>query len=298
MTAVRQAVDTSLYGGSDTTQADLLELWSYPRLDRQADVWIVEGPDGDVVAYGFFWAEGPPHEAIADQWVRPEHRGRGLSEVLLELGEARAAAMAAANGDGVPVSLAVFTDGGDGGRLELFARHGFAPAREFLRMEVVLETPPFVPVWPPGIEVRGFRRGRDDSAVHAAMEETFRDHYRPTRLDLDEWRALQFGRPDLDLGLWWVAWDGDQVAGSVLAIASTGDAASIDELGVRRPWRGRGLGRALLLHAFAGLYERGLRRMYLGVDSVNPTGAMRVYESAGMRPTRRHVVLEKDILPD
>jgi len=130
--------------------------------------------------------------------------------------------------------------------------------------------------------------------VYEAIDEAFRDHYRPTKLDFEEWKTLRYEREDLDVGLWWVAWDGDQVAGSVLAFAMP-RGAYIDELGVRRPWRGRGLGRALLLHSFGALYERGLRRMYLGVDSTNPTGAMRVYESAGMRPSRRHVVMDKDV---
>ena len=297
VTELHRAVDIARYGQSDTVEAEIAEEWSLPRLDRRNDVWAIDGPGGDVVGYGMFWAENPPGEAIADQVVHPAHRGQGLSETLLELGEQRAAGLAARNSDGRPVSLGVFTDAGDSGRLELFARHGFAPAREFLRMEVTFEGPPAPPAWPAGIEVRGFRRDLDDGAVHAAMDEAFRDHYRPTRLDLDEWRVLRYGRPDLDLGLWWVAWDGGEVAGAVLAFAMP-HGAYIDELGVRRPWRGRGLGRALLLHAFAGLYERGVRRMYLGVDSINPTGAMRVYESVGMRPTRRHVVMDKDVFAD
>ena len=294
ITELRRAVDMARYGDSDSEEAEVVQMWSFPRLDRRNDVWIVEGPDADVVGYGYFWAESPPHEAIADQWVHPAHRGRGISEALLDLGEMRAAAMAARNGDGAPVSLAVFTAAGDTAHLALFTRHGFARSREFLRMQVVFDAPPAAAEWPAGIEVRGFRRHVDEAAVHAAMDEAFRDHYRPTQMDLDEWTALQFSRPDLDLGLWWVAWDGDEVAGSVLAFAML-DGAYIDELGVRRPWRGRGLGRALLLHAFAGLYDRGVRRMYLGVDSTNPTGAMRIYESVGMRPTRRHVVMAKDV---
>ena len=65
---------------------------------------------------------------------------------------------------------------------------------------------------------------------------------------------------------------------------------------MRRPWRGRGLGRALLREAFAELRRRGLPRAYLGVDSENPTGAMGLYESVGMRPKRRrHLVFEKDL---
>ena len=58
-------------------------------------------------------------------------------------------------------------------------------------------------------------------------------------------------------------------------------------LGVRSPWRRRGLGDALLRASFAALYERGLRRVGLGVDTENVTGALRLYERAGMRAVRR-----------
>jgi mycothiol synthase len=57
----------------------------------------------------------------------------------------------------------------------------------------------------------------------------------------------------------------------------------IGSVGVLRAWRRRGLGRLLLLHGLAELYRRGERRIGLGVDASNPTGATRPYESVGMR---------------
>jgi ribosomal protein S18 acetylase RimI-like enzyme len=64
-------------------------------------------------------------------------------------------------------------------------------------------------------------------------------------------------------------------------------------LGVRRPWRGRGLGRALLLHTFGEFHRRGVTRISLGVDSENPTGATKLYESAGMQVELEQVVFER-----
>jgi mycothiol synthase len=61
-------------------------------------------------------------------------------------------------------------------------------------------------------------------------------------------------------------------------------------------FRKRGLGSALLLHAFAGLYARGERRMGLGVDATNETGATRLYESAGMRVAWKADVCESPTL--
>jgi ribosomal protein S18 acetylase RimI-like enzyme len=64
---------------------------------------------------------------------------------------------------------------------------------------------------------------------------------------------------------------------------------------VRRPWRQRGLGLALLLHSFNNFYQRGDRAVGLGVDAQSLTGATRLYEKAGMRVTRQHDLYEKII---
>jgi ribosomal protein S18 acetylase RimI-like enzyme len=61
----------------------------------------------------------------------------------------------------------------------------------------------------------------------------------------------------------------------------------VNVLGVRRPWRRRGLGRALLLQAFAEFRSRGRRGVGLGVDGLNTTGAVRLYEQVGMHVARR-----------
>ena len=69
----------------------------------------------------------------------------------------------------------------------------------------------------------------------------------------------------------------------------------IGDLAVRKPWRGRGIGRALLLAAFQTLRERGQSVVRLMVDAQNVTNAVRVYEAAGMHVARRFDVLEKPL---
>jgi ribosomal protein S18 acetylase RimI-like enzyme len=66
-------------------------------------------------------------------------------------------------------------------------------------------------------------------------------------------------------------------------------------LGVRKPWRKRGLGKALLVHAFREFRDRGYDRATLGVDSENPTGATRLYESVGMHVETTFVTFEKEL---
>jgi len=71
----------------------------------------------------------------------------------------------------------------------------------------------------------------------------------------------------------------------------------VGTLGVRRPYRRQGLGLALLRHSFAEFYRRGRRRVGLGVDSQNLTGATRLYQKAGMHVSRVQLIFEKELRP-
>ena len=196
--------------------------------------------------------EAPPDEVAAEQLVDPAHRGRGLNELLLGLCEARAAELARARRRRRRRTLAVWAHESDARRLELLERHGYRRERAFLRLERDLDDSLEAPVWPAGITVAAFRPGVDDAAVHAAHEEAFADHYGPAEADLEEWLQSRFAHEDPDLGLWLVAWDGAEVVGGIEAM-ETPSGAYMGELFVRRPWRGRGIGRALMLEECAEL---------------------------------------------
>jgi ribosomal protein S18 acetylase RimI-like enzyme len=87
-----------------------------------------------------------------------------------------------------------------------------------------------------------------------------------------------------------VALDGDEVVGASLNYPERADDPGygwIGSIGVRRPWRRRGVGEALLRRTFALLHARGLRKVRLSVDSQSPTGAERLYERVGMSVLRQ-----------
>jgi mycothiol synthase len=69
----------------------------------------------------------------------------------------------------------------------------------------------------------------------------------------------------------------------------------VASLGVRRNWRGRGVAKALLLHTFGRAYEAGFRRITVGVDASNPTGATALYRSVGMITELESAVWEKRV---
>lgn len=59
-----------------------------------------------------------------------------------------------------------------------------------------------------------------------------------------------------------------------------------DPVWVRRPWRKRGVARALLVRAFEQLRALGMTEATLTVDSQNLSGATQIYESVGFRTAR------------
>jgi ribosomal protein S18 acetylase RimI-like enzyme len=81
---------------------------------------------------------------------------------------------------------------------------------------------------------------------------------------------------------WLLARDGGEIAGISLLFIER-DEGWVGVLGVLPRWRKRGLGKALLLQSFRQIRDAGKPRAVLGVDAANPTGATRLYESAGMR---------------
>ena len=130
--------------------------------------------------------------------------------------------------------------------------------------------------------------------MYQVDQEAFVEHHLYEPLDYDEWRLFHVEAVDGDVTLWQLAWDGDELAGFVIPIESEGDAV-IGDLAVRSPWRGRGVGRALLLAAFATLRERGLTVVRLYVDAQNVTNAVCVYEAVGMHVSRRFDVMQKPL---
>jgi len=292
ITAVTNDLSQAHYGRDEMSEADYRLSFEAPEFDPAEDALVVE-EDGRIVAYAEVF---DPSEEGRRVWILIDV-GPGAHDAvrhsLFDAMEAKARARQAPGG-----SVKVYLASKDEPMATLLAGRGYAVTRHSFRMEADLTAEPDRPVWPDGISVRTFRRGEDDQAVYEAQEETFADQFDASPMSYEEWRHWSFGSA-FDPDLWFLAEDGDRLAGILLARPErAGDASLgwVSVLGVRRPWRRRGLGRALLLHAFGELRGRGKPRVGLGVDAESPTGAVRLYERAGMRVVRRSDHWEKDLL--
>ena len=138
-------------------------------------------------------------------------------------------------------------------------------------------------------------------AIWDADQEAFEDHWGASQPSEEDW--LEFSSsPHLDPTLWRVAWAGHQVAGQVRSFINAEENRRygrrrgwVEHISVRRPWRHRGLARALMAASFPLLRARGMTEGALHVDAENLSGALRVYESMGFSPVSRETVYRKPL---
>jgi mycothiol synthase len=264
---------------------------------RPGDDVVLVADDGSLAGYLTVTVDDPLTMIHQLAFVRPDLWGRGLSTFLLRLGEAHARERF----DDEPaasVHLRVARWTQIAAAVPLFESLRYRPARIYHQMRIELDDGSDDAVVPDGIEIRTFRRGRDERAVHRALVEAFEDHWGASFGPFDVWLHGQIdgAGANFDPGFWFLALDGDEVVGVAYCRDSTPsdpDAAHVDDLGVRRAWRGRGIARALLLTAFGEARRRRIGAMDLAVDSENWTGATRLDESVGMRTFRSDEQWEK-----
>lgn len=262
--------------------------------DPREDTLLAEA-SGALVGYaGTEWRveDTGDHLHFIHLHLAPEWRDRGLEIAMQSHLEQRARIAASAGPNGARRLFAGAAAAGWRAHSELLLARGYKPVRHFFDMRRPLDGDLPEASLPAGLELRP-ARPEQYRAIWDANVESFRDHWGfilPTDEDYREW--LEW--PNNDPRLWLVAWDGDQVAGAAINIIQKNEKGErdtegwVDDLYVRRPWRKRGLGRALLTGSLHLFKARGMTHAGLGVDSENLSGALRLYESVGFR-ARRHV---------
>ncbi|MHA1599443.1 MAG: GNAT family N-acetyltransferase [Alphaproteobacteria bacterium] len=103
---------------------------------------------------------------------------------------------------------------------------------------------------------------------------------------LESHKASGIWRPDF----WWIAKLGGVAAGCVLVNDSSTSPGDMDlvYMGVGAPFRGRRLGRAMVLRAMQQAKAAGRQFMHVVVDAANPY-AKKIYEDEGFVLTHRRV---------
>ena len=232
--------------------------------------------------------------------VVPDLRRRGLGRALLRENLRRASERAGTEPEGQVVAARSYVEENEIGHRALLEQHGFEPIRWFFLMRRRLaDEVPDAPL-PDGLELRPVTPDQH-RAIFDAEREAFRDHW-SAREQTEEDFQLTFGRDELDTNLWVVAWDGDEIAGVVQNWIWPDENAALgvergwlEHISVRRPWRRRGLGRAITAESLRRLAGAGMAEGMLGVDADNPTGALGLYEGLGFAVHQRSQVYRRPL---
>jgi len=244
------------------------DLEADARLTRDAYVSLWDGRGGKA------WLDlqgSPTSELLA--WVEGRAREKGLLRALGGAWDGNAALKA------------------------LLEEAGYGRIRHSWRMRIDLADVVEEPVWPEGVTVRTFQPG-DERTFYDVHQESFADHWEHDEPDpYDEWAHWLLQPPAFEPELWFLAEEDGEAAGIEInhERPEVPGLGWVGILGVRRPWRRRGVGRALLLHAFHEFRARGYTEAGLGVDAASVTGATRLYESVGMRVTAHFNFYEKQL---
>jgi mycothiol synthase len=294
--AVTRLINTcemAVDGKAEVTLDEMRTVWQMPDFHLETDARVVLSPEGEYV--GVLEVSHRQHVKVNEYGcVHPDYEGRGIGSLLLQVAEERARQHIPEAAAGARVSLGTGVSSKAVAAQRLLEEHGFQVVRHFWRMGIELHETPPAAQWAEGITVQSMVPGME-RAVFEADEEAFLDHWGHIPGTFDEWERWTVKREGFDPALWFLAMDGDQIAGFALCQDEKELGGWVHVLGVRRPWRRKGVGLALLHQAFAEFYRRGIYNVYLGVDAQSLTGATRLYERAGMHVVKEFRRYEKEL---
>ena len=286
------------------TLADLQREFNDPWSNPEIDALLALTPDGQAAGLARSFQNPRPEDEVRC-WlmleVHPSQRANGLEDALLDWAQERGrqrVLLAAGNASRV---LRFGIQDTQTKRQAQLEQRGFGVVRYFYRMQRDLSEPIPAVQLPGDLALRAYSPDLSE-AVHAAFNEAFRDHWSFDPVSDEEWQMFFVQRSSFRPDLTYLVMDGDEVAGfSINGVSPEQNARRgrsegwIDELAVRRPWRKRGVATALLCASLHAFKAEGLQHAMLGVDTENPSGALRVYERVVFNPIKRFVQFEKSV---
>ncbi len=276
------------YGEPLRSLDDLRELWNSTGFSLETDSLIAFAPNGEAAGFAELLDKDDQYIYLTETHQSPEF----AAQLLAGTEELAKTQRRSSTEPFVLYGRAV-----EGNRVvrQAFERNGYSSTLSFLIMQTMLTEEPPTPQWADGINVRALVPGQDEQAVYRADEEASEDKGYHVPLSFDDWaKRMSLNSELFDPGLWFLAYDGNELAGVCLNfIVRDSNTGWVDHLGVRRTWRKRGIGKALLLHTFREMYRRGVTNVKLSVDSMSLTNAPRLYESVGMKTVQHYHIYKK-----
>ncbi|MEV4755127.1 GNAT family N-acetyltransferase [Micromonospora sp. NPDC049559] len=279
-----RAYETEVLGAPDMTVQDVADELSEPGFDPDRDGWLAyDDADGRIDATSWAYRNGDSDLVDVEVIVRPGVAG--LAERLWPLVLGRARELGAERGhEAVTLHLGIHAT--DRAKRAMARERGFAPGTSFHRMRIDHEPPVEAPVAPARVTLHTGERDEVRREAHLVHQRGFAAHFGFVPVDYDLWYARRQAHRATDWSQLTLARLDGRPAGVVIGsnqFLPDEDCGYVATLAVLPEFRGAGLGRFLLRHAFAADAARGRRGTILHVDAENTTPALGLYESSGMR---------------
>lgn len=291
-------------GEAEETLADVINSLTHPKRDPALDTRVVIAPDGRIVGSGFVDLN-PPEDAELDLYVHPDLKAEHSRAILTYLGDWAQARAQIALELAPPenrVTLSGFSFHDDEQYKSFLHGLGMTEIRSFYQMWIDFETPLTAPSAPAGYTLRTISRGDDWKLVFGVRRDAWRDHFgyieRPIEDEYEAW--MHYWQENFHDDCWYVAEKEGEFAAICLVEPTFNDDDTVGyvaTLAVRRAHRKRGLGSTMLSYGLHRLQAMGKRAVALHVDGSSLTGAVAMYERAGMRVRRRYDWLMKELRP-
>jgi len=271
--------------------------------DLEKDSLIAEY-EGRIIGYSrVYWDKIPKNNCINYGHfasVVPEWKNNGIRKALFHWGEARVKEIAKTHDPDIQKYIICWVSPKANEWESILSTNGYEIVRyAFLMVRPDLENIPDLPL-PEGIIVRPTTPD-DYRKIWDAAKEIFSDEWAEPEWQ-DSWYDRWVNQPNFQPELWQIAWCGDEVAGMVRSYISHPENEEFnrkwgytENIGIRRPYRGKGLAKALIARSFQVVKDQGMEKAALGVDAENPSGALHLYKSMGFEESQRWKTYRKQI---
>jgi len=222
-------------------------------------------------------------------FLREEHRSSGFWPAMVTENERRLREIASRH---APVSERYFQAWASDHQkdwMAVLASAGYQVVRRFNNMIYRLGEAPTKPL-PAGVEIRPVLQEHMREVWEAQKEMNAGLFENVVEDWLDEKYPGWLSNPGNKPHFWQVAWEGDRLAGMVMARLDEkenekthGKYGYTEHIYVRPQWRGRGLASALIARSLQVLKAQGATEVELGVDAENESTAFRLYERLGYK---------------
>ena len=287
-----------------TTVESLARKLEHPfNMDPSRDMPIAE-VDGKIIGSALTWWMDDPKDKrfyMFSSNLVPEWRGKGIRHCMLRHCERRLSEIAKEQNTERKRYFRAFARDTEEHWRKVLEEEGYEVLLySFKMVRADLENVSDLPL-PEGVEIRSGRE-EDVKLFFATWNEATKEMNDAPRF-ADELIEQMKMDPSWNPSLWQLAWHDGKVIGTVMVVIDSAENEKFNRrrgvtelISVARPWRNKGIAKAMIARALKILKEKGMNEATLGVDANNASGALALYERMGYKSTECMISYWKEMV--